>query len=735
MRKGSTLLLVVGVAFAVRAVYLLQLRGSPFFDVPIVDEKTYLEQAEEVASGKIFGGSKPFWQPPLYPYFLALLYRSFGRNFLLLRGASLALGALSCGLIYLIGRRVFGGTVGLLAGIMAAAYGPFIFFEGMLLPTALGTFLALGVVALALRADEDGRPIMWAVVGTVLGLSALAVGNLLAFLPFLLAWVWGRTKSAVRALVLLIGTSAVLLPVAVRNRIVGKDWVLISSNVGVNFYVGNNPDYERTVKLRPGTEWWSLTARPKEAGYTKPSEQSSYFLKKALAFIFRRPLEYITLLVRKGYQFWRGEEIKRNQDVYLYSKFTPLLKPLLWKRGIGFPFGLIGPLALVGIGLALVYRREPPVLLLGAVVLASFISVVAFFPCGRYRIPAIPFLLMFASYGALWMYRRLREGKTKAVILPICGSLGLTLGVNLGMPEADLKDKAEFHYNLACAHVQHDMLANATAEARRAVALDPDYIEPRELLAFLAAQRGAYEDAISEYRKVVEMRPDHLGARRSLAHVYFKQGRYGEAIDQYKAILTYGPPDSLDVRAELGLAYLKSGMLEDAISAYKVVLKEDSTRVEALFGLAMAYGEEGKVDTAMFLYKKVLSLRPGYAEAWNNLGVLLLKVGELEEAISDLRKATEIKPGYLGAWYNLTTAYIRAGRYEDALSACREVVRRNPGYRDGEVLKDLAMIYGRLGDRNKAMETMAEYHKYLSRRKVEELLRDIRTGMFPLKGP
>ncbi|RKY58559.1 MAG: hypothetical protein DRP95_05845, partial [Candidatus Latescibacterota bacterium] len=146
------LLAVVGVALALRLVYLFQLKGSPFFDVPIVDEKTYLEQAQKIASGELLGGNKPFWQTPLYPYFLALLYRLFGRDFLFLRGASLVLGALSCGLVFLIGREAFGSSVGLLAGFMAAAYGPFLFFEGMLLPTALGTFLALVVVWLALWA-------------------------------------------------------------------------------------------------------------------------------------------------------------------------------------------------------------------------------------------------------------------------------------------------------------------------------------------------------------------------------------------------------------------------------------------------------------------------------------------------------------------------------------------------------------------------------------------------------
>ncbi|HID09829.1 MAG TPA: tetratricopeptide repeat protein [Candidatus Latescibacteria bacterium] len=736
-RKGWIWLsAVVGVALTLRVIYLLQLRESPFFDVPIVDERTYLEQAQNIASGELLGGDKPFWQPPLYPYFLALLYRLFGRNFLFLRGSSLVLGALSCGLVFMIGTRAFGRSAGILAGLMAAAYGPFLFFEGMLLPTALGTFLALGTVGLALRAERRKRFIVWGMVGGILGLAALAVGNTLAFLPFLAAWVWRwggpRRGRLVRIGAILVGASAALLPIAIRNGLVGRDWVLISSNVGVNFYVGNNPEYERTVRLRPGTEWWALTAQAKEAGYTKASEQSRYFLKKSLAFIRRKPLEYIGLLVRKAYQFWRGEEIKRNQDVYSYREFTPLLKVLLWRRGIGFPFGLVGPLSLMGIGLALTYRRrEPFVALLEVFVLAFFLSVVAFFPCGRYRVPSVPFLLIFAAYGIWWVYGRVREGRIRASILPTSVFSALVFAVNVGMAEMRPGEKAEMHYNLAYAHAQRGMWASATAEARKAVALDPGYVEPRELLASLAAQRGAYKDAISEYRQVIEMKPDRLGARRSLAHVYFQQGRYGEAIDQYNAILAYSPPDSLDVYAELGLAYLRAGRAEEAISAYKAALMGDSTRVEVLFGLAMAYGEEGEFEKAISLYERVLTLRPEYAEVWNNLGVLFLKRGGFEEAISRLRRAVEIKPDYVGAWYNLTTAYIRTGRYEDALSACQEVVHRNPEYRDGELFKDLAMIYQRLGDRDRAQEAMARYRRYVNRKKVQEVVREIKSKISP----
>ena len=66
------LLLLCFAALLLRLIYLYH-RTSPFFDAPIVDALTFLEQARQIAGSDWWAGSEPFWQPPLYPYFLALI--------------------------------------------------------------------------------------------------------------------------------------------------------------------------------------------------------------------------------------------------------------------------------------------------------------------------------------------------------------------------------------------------------------------------------------------------------------------------------------------------------------------------------------------------------------------------------------------------------------------------------------------------------------------------------------
>ena len=90
-----------------------------------------------------------------------------------------------------------------------------------------------------------------------------------------------------------------IAPVSLRNAVIGGDRVLISYNAGINFYVGNNPDYDSTVNARPGLEWGRIVGQARKAGIDRPSHQSRFFLARSWDYIGSQPLDYISLLARK----------------------------------------------------------------------------------------------------------------------------------------------------------------------------------------------------------------------------------------------------------------------------------------------------------------------------------------------------------------------------------------------------------------------------------------------------
>src|SRR5262245_32942899 len=99
-------------AFAVRMAYIAGIRRLVWFPVPLVDGANYFALARTVAAGHLLGGSETFWQPPLYPYFLAVLFRVVGERMLPIVTVQAAVGALTCVLVGWLGARLWGRRAG-----------------------------------------------------------------------------------------------------------------------------------------------------------------------------------------------------------------------------------------------------------------------------------------------------------------------------------------------------------------------------------------------------------------------------------------------------------------------------------------------------------------------------------------------------------------------------------------------------------------------------------------------
>src|SRR5207244_10599175 len=78
------LVATVALGTLLRAAHVLSLRATPWFDHLVVDPEYYDEWARRIAAGDWLG-DRPFYMDPLYPYFLGVIYRLYGRVLLLVR--------------------------------------------------------------------------------------------------------------------------------------------------------------------------------------------------------------------------------------------------------------------------------------------------------------------------------------------------------------------------------------------------------------------------------------------------------------------------------------------------------------------------------------------------------------------------------------------------------------------------------------------------------------------------
>ena len=718
------LALVWGAAFALRLLYIFQSQRSPFYDFPLVDAKTYTQAAAAMALGHF--GDQPFWQPPLYPHFLGVLYALFEPSFTLPRLVQAALGATLCLLIFRLG-RVFSPTVGYLAAGLAACYGPFIFFEAELLPPALA--LVLNLLALwALLWAVEGRPQRLLLPGFLFGLAALCVANVLAFVPVAALWlVWVRRSRLVGVAMLLLGTALAIAPVTLRNYYVGGDWVLISYNAGLNFYIGNNAQYDETVAVQPGPAWLELTARPRvEAGVTQPSAQSRFFFAEAWDFIRQQPFAYLKLLLYKLYLFWHGDEIGRNQDLYFACEYAPLLQVLLWKYGVAFPFGLLAPLALVGLGLS--YRngllRRPEPLLLALFAGAYMLTVVAFFISARYRLPVVPILLIFAAYGGRELYLLWRRGAYRDLLVGCGAAFLLTVACNFRVGTMNVEGDAHTHYRLGYVYEKKGLPINAVAAYEQALTLDPDIKWARFNLASLYARNGEYNRAIAAYGEFIRRFPEVARARLALGNVYLRTGRYAEAIAAYESLLSAKDADAADLYGRLGYAHAQLGQLGQAAVAYERLVAAKPDSLQARLQLGELYEQLERLDAARAEYRQILAADSLHAAARYRLAYLLFFADRAEEAKAHLQQVIARNSDAVDARLLLATQYIVERRAAAAMEQVQAILAVQPEHYQGNRLA--GHLYMVLGDTLKGVQHLEQFTEYYREGRSAEIFEQLR---------
>ena len=654
-------------AFLVRMVYLGQFRHEPAFDLLVGDAVTYDAWASRIAGGDWLGNSV-FYQAPLYPYFLGLLYTFLGREFLAVRLVQIILGAGSCVLLASAGRSFFNRTAaGLAAGVLLALYPTAIFFDSSIQKSVLDLFFVCALLAALGKLSGHAGSRWWVWAGVILGLLSLTRENALLFLPIILVWPltawraepWG-TRLRWAGLVLL-GLAAILLPVGFRNLAVGGEFHLTTAQFGPNFYIGNSRAATGFYEpLRAGRghamfERDDATTLAEQATGRKltPSEVSNYWAAKAFEDIRADISRWLRLVLKKWLLVWNTSEVADSDDQYTYADWSPLLQVL--NRILHF--GVLCPLAALGI--CLTWNRRSHVWLLYAMILGYAGSVALFYVFSRYRFPLVPMLILFAAAGLASLRNAVREARWRALRAGAAAAAVAALVCNHAMV-AETQIRAGTHINLGN--------------------------------AFIA--EGRIQDAIAEYEQALQLKPDDPDAPFNLATALLRTGRFKDAIEYYEQALRIHPNDA-PAHCNLGVALVKLGQPGQAIGHFEQALRIDPGYAEAHVILGSVLFDQGRAPEAIGHWERALQINPSFAEARYNLANALLRTGRFEEAIRNYEQTLQTRPDYAEAHCNLGIALEQVGRVREAIEHYEQAVRLRPDL--AEVQKRLAQLRGRTG--------------------------------------
>ena len=590
------LLTLFAIAAAWRLLHLRVAADAGLFEGLFLDSQYYANVAHAIRAGAA-DAKHPYLLSPLYPYVLALFTSTAGE----LAAGSVRImqaiaGAISCALAADIACRVADRRVGILTGLIAAVYGPLLYFDSRILVAGLqGLFVTLALWCLVVRDMRPCsrlQPIALLGAGASLGLSAALRPTSLAVLAAVVAVLWLASHRELRRharglllrTALLLGGAAVsIAPFAAHNLWVGGEAVLLSANGGINCWIGNHagaagvfqPPPHLDMVNDPMHRLAASRAAGRELSYR---ESSAHWRNRALGDIRADPLRWGGLMLRKLALMAHPQEIPQLGSSFAWHRRHAWT---LW-----FPIdarhllilALFSPLVLRA------GRENPRRIVWPLLVCAAHAGTVAlFFVTGRYRAPMIPALIGLAAVTIVGLWDLLREEYRRSFrVLATALVLGMTLVAS---------------YRLYGRGSALRLAHSFAGEERHA--------------GMVLMKRGRYQEAVEAFRRSLADR-EASEARTNLAIALKNLGRFAEAAREYELALQADPHD--------GVAWYNYGNLRRR--------------------------HLGDAEGALEAYRNAVRYRPLMGQAHLNPGLTLLDLNRPAKAVGPLTRAVELSsPG------------------------------------------------------------------------------------------
>jgi Tfp pilus assembly protein PilF len=590
--------------FLLRLIVLLRLTGSPFLLPNSGDMHFYNEWAQGILHGQVHE-DQAFYGLPLYPYLLASLYALFGYSPFIPGFLQAILDGGTAVLIYKLAVKIFGTAaalgrpsvagpenstrnffgryrgecIGVLAALGWGFFLPEQAYSAILMPAAGLVFVFWFVVWQVVHRREAPTPAGSLMLGVLIGFTAMGIATILFLAPLLVValffkWNWtGDTrriwlgKGAATGLVF-IGIGIGASPCWVHNYFIARDPVFLSAHSGVNFWIGNNPLATGYPRFPPGLHAGqkamledSITTAEKAAGRSlKRSEVSAYWSGKAKSYIKNNFGAWLKLLLVKAGNFWNAFQYDDLSIITILREQNVILP--------GLKFGLVAALAIPGLLFAL--SKYPLSRWVAAAVLLQMASLLTVFVTERYRVAAVPGLLLGASFGVLQLWQNCVSAKYSRAVLYLILLLAATLFVSI--PQKDPGLWALDAYNAGWQALQSNNLPLAEQKLNVAYAYAPENAEVNFARGNLRLAQGNKSAAESHYLAALSFDPNHEGAYNNLGVLALEEKRWNRAADFLTKALREDPRDA-KTHYLLARAQLKRGDTDAARAEIETALQ------------------------------------------------------------------------------------------------------------------------------------------------------------------
>lgn len=746
------LVLVICIAAGIRIAYFQEQFRDPCFFHPGVDAEYYLYWARGLAFNDWHPPAdrpdpairdRAFFKPPGYAWFLAAILPFGGDDLsadavtfrcraVFPRMVQVFIGLANLLLVFSIGNRVFGFSEGIAATLLCAVYPNLIFYELELLEPTLFVFFCLGFLFLLLLsappalselsglsasstpsascaslAQPTSSPSVASqvssytelpvgqlfVAGIFFALGCLVRPNLLACSPVIPVYFMFRFEGAQRwkpILAFFLAAALAFFPVTLRNALREPNFVLISANGGINFYLGNNPAADGYSPAAPDLDEWTsfdwprlVASLSREVGHPITSAVAAdMFTARAVAWISKNPMQAASLCLYKFFLFLGPQPVTNpgNRE----DAFEMARSDILRRLPVSFP--LLLALALFGIrGIPSTARSSAYLLL--AVLCSLFFSFLPFFVAERFRVTIVPILAIFSGFGLVQISKDVFSSKLRSiaffvVLLGICSvnwtgyipaaSQGHFLRGLAWAHEGDV-DQARACYeetlrldpkhaqaavNLGSLLLKKEDTIAASRMFEIALRSRPNWTPALYNLALVRRRQNRLEEALALISRASDLRDDQASVLRERGTLLCVMNRYPEAVSSLQKASSLSPKDS-EIHHALGIALSASGNTKAAIPAFHAAHELNPDQPAILYNLARALDAESRLPEAIERYRSASLLASQDADIANNLAVALFKNGEIIAAQHEVARCRslggELHPDFLAALASSST--------------------------------------------------------------------------------
>jgi serine/threonine protein kinase/TolB-like protein/Tfp pilus assembly protein PilF len=230
---------------------------------------------------------------------------------------------------------------------------------------------------------------------------------------------------------------------------------------------------------------------------------------------------------------------------------------------------------------------------------------------------------------------------------------------------------ADAFYGLSGAYMPpREAMPQAKEAAIRALEIDDALAEAHASLAVIKAfYEWQWAEAEAEYKRAIELNPGYASAHHWYGWYLALMGRLDQSISEIKQAYELDPR-SLEINTDLGLSFFLARQYDQAIEQFRKSIEMDQSFVNGHFFLGWAYEQKGDTERAIAEFQQVLQLADAsfFLAA---LGHVYASSGQTDEAARVLEQLKERQSRAHVSPYDFTILYAAMGEREQAF-ACLE---------------------------------------------------------------